>query len=408
MMISDPKNIRIADFTYTLPEERIAKYPLEERDMSKLLFFNHNLIQDKSFRDLPSLLPQNSLLVFNNTKVIRARLFFEKETGARIEVFCLEPLAPFDFAMNLSSGQGVEWKCLVGNLKKWKDGEIFCRFISNGKDQILRASRAGNLGEAQRIRFTWDDESLTFGEILHLLGHIPIPPYLNREDDDSDVVRYQTIYSKIEGSVAAPTAGLHFTPAVLKELNTSGFHTAEVTLHVSAGTFKPVKAEKISGHEMHVEHFIVTRETVKKLLDNNIVAVGTTSVRTLESLYWLGAALFSGKTGDEDALHVSQWQPYENNSDISVSESLGALMELMKRKKQSSLSVETGIMIVPGYRFRLVKGLITNFHQPSSTLLLLVAAFIGDSWKEIYNHALGSDYRFLSYGDSMLLLPPLL
>jgi len=404
-MISDPKNIRIADYTYTLPEERIAKYPLEERDLSKLLFVNHNSFYDKSFRDLPSLLPHDSLLVFNNTKVIRARLIFEKETGARIEIFCLEPLAPFDFAMNLSSGSGVEWKCLVGNLKKWKNGEIFCRFSDRNKDHVLKASRAGSLGEAQKIRFTWDDVSLSFGEILNILGHIPIPPYLNREDEESDIISYQTIYSRIEGSVAAPTAGLHFTPALLNTIHKEGIETAEVTLHVSAGTFKPVKSEKISGHEMHTEHFIVDRETISKLLDRKIVAVGTTSVRTLESLYWLGSAIASGKISEDDVLKVSQWQPYENTTDISVKESLGAILKFMDRKKENSVSVETGIIIVPGYRFRLVNGLVTNFHQPGSTLLLLVAAFIGDIWKDIYNHALGSGYRFLSYGDSMLLLP---
>lgn len=404
-MISDPKNIRIADYTYALPEERIAKYPLEERDLSKLLFVNHNSFYDKSFRDLPSLLPHDSLLVFNNTKVIRARLIFEKETGARIEIFCLEPLAPFDFAMNLSSGSGVEWKCLVGNLKKWKNGEIFCRFSDRNKDHVLKASRAGSLGEAQKIRFTWDDVSLSFGEILNILGHIPIPPYLNREDEESDIIRYQTIYSRIEGSVAAPTAGLHFTPALLNTIHKEGIDTAEVTLHVSAGTFKPVKSEKISGHEMHIEHFIVDRETINKLLDKKIVAVGTTSVRTLESLYWLGSAIASGKISEEEVLKVSQWQPYENAADISVNESLGAILKFMDRKKENSVSVETGIIIVPGYRFRLVNGLVTNFHQPGSTLLLLVAAFVGDIWKDIYNHALGSDYRFLSYGDSMLLLP---
>jgi len=405
-MNSDPKNIKIADFTYTLPDERIAKYPLEERDQSKLLFCNHNSISDKSFRDLPSLLPEKSLLVFNNTKVIRARLIFEKETGAKIEVFCLEPLTPFDFAMNLSSGPGVEWKCLVGNLKKWKDGEILCRFNDKGKNHVLKASRAADLGEAQRIRFKWDDESLTFGEILNIMGHIPIPPYLNRQDEESDKVRYQTIYSKIDGSVAAPTAGLHFTPAVLKELERAGIETTEVTLHVSAGTFKPVKSETIAGHEMHVEHFIVSRKTIIKLLDKEIIAIGTTSVRTLESLYWLGDALASGKLNGTDKLVVRQWQPYEDNLDLSLQESLKVLLDLMDILRLDSLSVETGIIIVPGYRFRLVKGLVTNFHQPASTLLLLVAAFIGKEWKDIYNHALNSGYRFLSYGDSMLLLPP--
>jgi S-adenosylmethionine:tRNA ribosyltransferase-isomerase len=404
-MTTDPKSIRIADYTYDLPEGRIARYPLTERDSSRLLVCDHNIITDNSFRDLPSLLPHRSQLVFNNTKVIRARLFFEKETGAKIEIFCLEPLAPYDFALNLSSGPGVEWKCLVGNLKKWKEGSIYSKFNTGDKEHLLSAFKTGEEGEARRIKFEWDDKNLTFGEVLHYLGRIPIPPYLNREDEESDKERYQTIYSKIEGSVAAPTAGLHFTPAVLDELKFKGIDTTEVTLHVSAGTFKPVKSEKIAGHEMHVEHFVVSKDTLSGLLKREIIAVGTTSVRTLESLYWLGAAIKAGKITDNDVLRVGQWQPYEDNTDLSVDESLGAIMEMMNRKKQDSLSVETGIIIVPGYRFRMVKGLITNFHQPGSTLLLLVAAFIGEKWKEVYKHALQTDYRFLSYGDSMLLLP---
>jgi S-adenosylmethionine:tRNA ribosyltransferase-isomerase len=404
-MTTDPKNIRIADYTYDLPEGRIARYPLTERDSSRLLVCDHNGITDNSFRDLPSLLPAHSLLVFNNTKVIRARLFFEKETGAKIEVFCLEPLVPFDFAMNLSSGPGVEWKCLVGNLKKWKSGAIYSRFSCGDKHHLLKATKNEEEGETKRIRFDWDDTNITFGEVLHCLGHIPIPPYLNREDEESDKERYQTIYSKIEGSVAAPTAGLHFTPAVFDEMKLKGIDTTEVTLHVSAGTFKPVKSERISGHKMHIEHFVVTKNAIKKLLGKEIIAIGTTSVRTLESLYWLGNAILSGEIKDEDILHVDQWQPYKSNSDYSVNESLDAILELMKRNKQDSVSVETGIIIVPGYRFKLVKGLVTNFHQPGSTLLLLVAAFIGEKWKDLYKHALKSDYRFLSYGDSMLLLP---
>ncbi len=402
-MKPDPRNIRIADYTYTLPEERIAKYPLDERDASKLIVFSGNTIRDKQFTDLPGLLPEQSLLVFNNTRVIRARLFFEKETGARIEIFCLEPLTPFDFSLNLSSGPGVEWKCLVGNLKKWKDGEVFCTFLINNRKHILRAGKREKLGEAHRICFFWDDSTITFGEILNTLGHIPIPPYLNRQDEDSDITRYQTIYSKIEGSVAAPTAGLHFTPSLLELLEERGFRKAEVTLHVSAGTFKPVKTEKISGHEMHVEHFIVTRKNLEELIDRNIVAVGTTSVRTLESLYWLGADIIAGKR--DEILRVSQWQPYETDTEIPSDEALRALLSLLDEKGIESLQVETGIMIVPGYRFRIVKGLITNFHQPASTLLLLVSAFIGDSWRDIYNHALNNNYRFLSYGDSMLLIP---
>jgi len=404
-MTPSPKNIRTADYTYTLPEERIAKYPLAQRDSSRLLCCIHNELSDNVFRDLPSLLPKDSLLVFNNTKVIRARLLFEKETGAKIEIFCLEPLMPFDFAMNLSSGPGVEWKCLVGNLKKWKSGEIRCPFTHNGKENHLIAIQTGNEGDAKRIRFTWEDENISFSEVLESIGHIPIPPYLNREDEASDIVRYQTIYSKTEGSVAAPTAGLHFTERVFEGLERTGISKAEVTLHVSAGTFRPVKAEKISDHEMHVEHFIIDRETVLKLLDKNIIAVGTTSVRTLESIYWLGSAILSGDFSESEKLQVTQWQPYEKEICFTTYQSLMAIIGLMDKRGVDSISVETGIIIVPGYKFRLVKGLVTNFHQPGSTLLLLVAAFIGDKWKDIYSHALASGYRFLSYGDSMLLRP---
>jgi len=401
----NPKEIKTADYTYILPEERIAKYPLAERDSSKLLCYNYNSVSDNNFRDLPSLLPKDSLLVFNNTKVIRARLFFKKDTGANIEVFCLEPLAPFDFAMNLASGPGVEWKCLVGNLKKWKSGEINCSFAHEGNTKTLTAKQVGGEGEAKRIYFSWDDETLSFSEVLQSIGHIPIPPYLNRTDEVSDNIRYQTIYSKTEGSVAAPTAGLHFTEEVFKELERTGISKAEVTLHVSAGTFKPVKSEKIADHEMHVEHFIINRKTVLKLLEKRIIAVGTTSVRTLESVYWLGVAILSGDVSQSDDLKVTQWQPYEKSSDIPADQSLLAVVGLMNKIGVDSLSVETGIIIVPGYKFRLVRGLVTNFHQPGSTLLLLVAAFIGDKWIEIYAHALESGYRFLSYGDSMLLLP---
>jgi S-adenosylmethionine:tRNA ribosyltransferase-isomerase len=401
----NPRDIKTADYTYFLPEERIAKYPLAERDSSKLLYYKHNSISDNIFRDLPSLLPKDSLLVFNNTKVIRARLFFKKDTGANIEVFCLEPLAPFDFAVNLSSGPGVEWKCLVGNLKKWKSGEISCSFAHEGKIKTLTAKQVGGEGDVKRICFSWDDETLSFSEVLQSIGHIPIPPYLNRIDEVSDNIRYQTIYSKTEGSVAAPTAGLHFTQELFKELERTGISKAEVTLHVSAGTFKPVKSEKIADHEMHVERFIIDRKTVLKLLEKRIIAVGTTSVRTLESIYWLGVAILSGEVSQTDNLKVTQWQPYEKSSDIPAEQSLVAIVGLMDRRGVDSLSVETGIIIVPGYKFRLVNGLVTNFHQPGSTLLLLVAAFIGDKWKEIYAHALESGYRFLSYGDSMLLLP---
>jgi len=416
-MTKEPGNIRIEDYTYELPDDRIARYPLKERDSSRLLVWNGSDITDRVFRDLPGLIAPGSMLVFNNTRVIRARLLFKKESGAAIEIFCLEPHEPGEISQSLSSTSGVEWFCLVGNLKRWKSGRLTAVFQHAGIDHELYAERISASGDAFRIRFAWDDPRITFGEILDTLGHVPIPPYLGREDEESDRKRYQTTYARIDGSVAAPTAGLHFTPAVMEGLDRAGIKQAEVTLHVSAGTFRPVKSENISDHRMHTEHFYITAGTIQELRHGNIVAVGTTTVRTLESIYWLGAAIAAGRVPDEEIPTVSQWEPYEHDSQISAESALDHLLEWMRRraevkdevedkvKVKVKVEVKTDIIIVPGYRFRIIKGLITNYHQPRSTLLLLVAALTGAAWKDIYNHALASGYRFLSYGDSMLLLP---
>jgi len=398
-------NIRIADYSYDLPPERIARYPLPERDSSKLLVWDGDSISDRVFREFPSLTGSEDLLVFNNTRVIRARLIFRKESGAAIEVFCLEPHNPGEFSMNLSSGGPVEWKCLIGNLKRWKKGLLESRFTHAGRDHILTAERTGTHGDSFIVRFSWDVSSLSFAQVLEDMGHMPIPPYLGRTDEESDKSTYQTTYARINGSVAAPTAGLHFTPAVMESLEKAGIERAEVTLHVSAGTFRPVKSELIADHMMHSEHFFVSKGTLEKLRDSKITAVGTTTVRTLESLYWLGLSSAEGRWPGNGIPSVSQWEPYERETSTAPSAAIDCLLAQMERDGKDVLEAKTDIIIVPGYRFRMVQSMLTNFHQPHSTLLLLVAAFTGDSWKKIYDHALASGYRFLSYGDSMLLCP---
>ena len=371
------KQINISDYNYELPDERIAKFPLEKRDSSKLLTYISGSVETNVFSSLPEILPANSCLVFNNTRVIQARLEFFKSTGSRIEIFCLEPQDPSSYELSLSRTQSCVWKCMVGNLKKWK-GEVLKKEIGS-------------------------DNGVSFAEVLDLLGELPIPPYLNRKTQESDKTTYQTVYSKVKGSVAAPTAGLHFTPEVISALHGKGIKTMELTLHVGAGTFQPVKAEEIGGHAMHAEKIEVSREFIENLIVNlgNIVAVGTTSVRTLESLYYLGVQLHSGDT----SLLVNQWEPYENKSQLSPKESLQAILNYMEQSGSNTLYATTQIMIVPGYKFNIVNVLITNFHQPKSTLLLLLAAFIGEKWRELYKYALENDYRFLSYGDSSVLIP---
>lgn len=398
------KNIQISDFNYPLPDERIAKYPLAERDGSKLLIYNKGVISEDHFHNLPRYLPQGALMVFNNTRVIQARLHFTKETGAQIEVFLLEPAMPEEYQENFVQREQCAWYCLVGNLKKWKEGTLSRTIQMEGRTVELTATREGTHGTSHCIRFQWTGGA-SFAELLQAMGELPIPPYLNREAEESDKQTYQTIYSKIEGSVAAPTAGLHFTQRVLDALDAKGIDRQEVTLHVGAGTFKPVKSAEIGGHEMHSEHIAVRKQTVEKLIahQGRAIAVGTTSVRTLESLYYLGEIVSAH--ADAECLHVTQWQPYEGEHTMSTTEALQALLGYMMRHQLDVLHATTQIIIAPGYRYHIVEQMVTNFHQPQSTLLLLVSAFVHGNWRCIYEYALGHGFRFLSYGDSSLLIP---
>jgi S-adenosylmethionine:tRNA ribosyltransferase-isomerase len=399
-------NIRISDYSYDLPDDKIAKYPLPQRDASRLLTWNGKTINDIIFKELPSVMDPQALLVFNNTRVIRARLHFRKDNGAEIEIFCLEPHEPHDYAQNLSSSGNVEWKCLIGNLKRWKQGILKKEFVCGAVRVELYAEKVKAEGDTFIIRFSWEDLNISFGEVLETMGHVPIPPYLGRNDEASDVLTYQTVYASINGSVAAPTAGLHFTPAVLDALTKKGVETADITLHVSAGTFRPVKTELICDHIMHTEHFYVTPEALHRFRSRKITAVGTTTVRTLESLYWLGIKCAEGRWPVRGNPSVSQWEPYGNDTQMDMDTAIDHLLLMMEHKGIEILEATTDVIIVPGYRFRVVNSMLTNFHQPGSTLLLLVAAFTGEAWKEIYRHALSSGYRFLSYGDSMLLKKP--
>ncbi len=482
----DTKHIQIRDYDYALPDDRIAKFPLPERDASKLLIYDKGKISETQFRSLPSLLPEGSLMVFNNTRVIQARLHFRKKTahlqtpqtpsvsplkgedsgdvtakealplreglggseapGALIEVFLLEPACPVEYQENFASKGSCSWYCLVGNSKKWKEGPLTREFkIQNSKFK-LTAERIGTHGTSQEIRFEWQKtplppsggelgngqksplkgaEGVSFAEILDAIGELPIPPYLNRKTEESDKTTYQTVYSKIKGSVAAPTAGLHFTQRVLQDIDARGIEREEVTLHVGAGTFRPVKSEDIGGHDMHTEHIAVHRRTIERLLAHNgeAIAVGTTSVRTLESLYYLGVLVdpskspLKGETSFADnslplregwggsPLHVPQWMPYEYDNRLSTTEALTALLRYMDERGEEVLHAGTQIIIAPGYKYHIVRRMITNFHQPQSTLLLLVSAFIGDAWHNVYDYALSHDFRFLSYGDSSMLVP---
>jgi S-adenosylmethionine:tRNA ribosyltransferase-isomerase len=400
------RDIDINEYDYDLPADRIAQYPVSERDKSQLLVYRNHTISKDTFNKIDEYLPADSLLIFNNTRVIRARILFHKKTGAEIEVLCLEPLSPFDYALSFSSRESVVWKCIVGNLKKWKSGVLETPFNYNGISFNLFAERLKPEGEAWQIKFSWDSQRLTFGEVIEATGHIPLPPYINRNDENEDIERYQTVYSRIKGSVAAPTAGLHFTETVLGKIKAKGIKTAELTLHVGAGTFKPVKAKNIYEHEMHCEHFSVDTETINLLIENhdNIIPVGTTSVRTLESLYWLGVKLIHNLPDKSPSLILGQWEAYEMPQSVTVTDSLKSLSDYLKKNKSLQIQAATSIMIVPGYQFRMSKGIITNFHQPRSTLLLLISAWTGNRWKEIYNFALENRFRFLSYGDSSLLL----
>ncbi|WP_294629243.1 S-adenosylmethionine:tRNA ribosyltransferase-isomerase [uncultured Bacteroides sp.] len=406
-MKENPKHIHISEYHYPLPDERIAKFPLTVRDHSKLLIYRHGEVSQATFTSLPDYLPEGALMVFNNTKVIQARLHFRKETGALIEVFCLEPIQPNDYVLNFQQTAHSAWLCMIGNLKKWKDGTLKREMTVKGVSITLTATRGESRGTSHWVDFSWNNPEVTFADILEVFGELPIPPYLNRETEESDKETYQTVYSKIKGSVAAPTAGLHFTPRVLNALQEKGVELEELTLHVGAGTFKPVKSEEIEGHEMHTEYISVNRSTVRKLIEHGgcAVAVGTTSVRTLESLYHIGVTLANNPDATEEELHVKQWQPYENRLRISPVEALQQILEYLDRNSLETLHSSTQIIIVPGYDYQIVKAIVTNFHQPQSTLLLLVSAFVKGDWRTIYDYALSHDFRFLSYGDSSLLIP---
>ena len=409
-MKEDPKHIRISEFNYPLPDERIAKFPLPVRDQSKLLLYRHGEVTEDIFTSLPDYLPANSLMIFNNTKVIQARLHFHKETGALIEVFCLEPVQPNDYALNFQQTEHAAWLCMIGNLKKWKEGVLKREITVKGKPLTLTAERGACHGTSHWVDFRWSNPEITVADILEVFGELPIPPYLNRETQESDKETYQTVYSKIKGSVAAPTAGLHFTPRVLDALREKGVALEELTLHVGAGTFKPVKSEEIEGHEMHTEYISVNRSTLEKLVahEGKAIAVGTTSVRTLESLYHIGVTLLHNPNATEEDLHVKQWQPYETALETAATpavDALQAIIAYLDLHHMETLHSSTQIIIAPGYEYRIVKAMVTNFHQPQSTLLLLVSAFLHGDWRKIYDYALAHDFRFLSYGDSSLLIP---
>ena len=401
------ENIHISDYNYLLPDDKIAKFPKEQRDQSKLLVYQSGEIKEDIFYHLPKYLPKNSLMVFNNTKVIQARLHFKKVSGALIEIFLLEPGMPTDYELMFQTKGYCEWLCLIGNLKKWKEGILVKEFIYNGETVRIEATKKESIGTSHKVALKWDNTSLSFAELIDLIGELPIPPYLNRETEESDKTTYQTIYSKINGSVAAPTAGLHFTNNVLQDLDSYGIEREELTLHVGAGTFKPVKSEELSGHDMHTEYISVSKQTLEKLLsyDASAIAVGTTSVRTLESLYYMGVKLHSNPDLSEQELHITQWEPYKVKSSLTATEAIEEIIKYLDRNNVSTLHSSTQIMIAPGYNYKIVKLLITNFHQPQSTLLLLVSAFVKGNWKTIYDYALAHDFRFLSYGDSSLLIP---
>lgn len=422
--MTDTKHIHISDFNYELSDERIAKFPLQQRDHSKLLIYQHGEVSDDVFLNLPNHLPQGALMVFNNTRVIQARLHFRKETGALIEVFLMEPALPADYEQMFQTTGKCSWLCMVGNLKKWKEGPLMRDFEIKGKELTFSATMDRNKtmeksgGTNYWVDFEWDNPEVNFAEILEAVGELPIPPYLNRATQESDKTTYQTVYSKIKGSVAAPTAGLHFTDAVLHDLDQKGVVRDEVTLHVGAGTFKPVKSVEIEDHHMHTEYIVVHRHTFERLLqhDCSVIAVGTTSVRTLESLYYMGVKLAMNPQCTEEDLHVNQWEPYDlphneeglvlvDGEPVSVEQSVRNLLDYLNRDGLEALHSSTQIIIAPGYVYKIVKMLVTNFHQPQSTLLLLVSAFLKGDWRKVYDYALSHDFRFLSYGDSSLLIP---
>lgn len=406
-MLQQVQEIKIEDYYYNLPDEQIAKFPLENRDSSKLLLNKNGNLSEHKFSDLPNLLPQNSLLVFNNTKVIQARMLFNKETGAKIEIFCLEPYSPNDYALSFEQTSSCEWTCMVGNSKKWKEGKLQLQIPHKlHANVVLTAERISTQENIHIIRFSWNNENFTFSEILDLIGELPIPPYLHRDTTEQDKQTYQTVYSKIEGSVAAPTAGLHFTATVFNKLIEKGIETEELTLHVGAGTFQPVKSEKIENHNMHSEVILVRKSSIEHIISKlgNIIAVGTTSVRTMESLYYMGLQLEKSPNAKANELNINQWTPYLEDAHISPEKALNNILNYLNLNNLNSIQASTQIIIAPGYQFKIVKNIITNFHQPKSTLLLLISAYLKGNWKEMYQYALDHKFRFLSYGDSSLLI----
>lgn len=405
MKKADIQQLPIARFDYLLPDEKIAKYPLRDRDESKLLLYQGDRISVDRFAGLGDHLPPDSLLVFNNTKVIHARLIFQKATGARIEVFCLSPREPGDYVRNFQQRQRCTWNCLIGNARRWKQETLEMEIPLERGMVTLRADKVGTTGGEEVVAFSWNNERVTFSELLDAAGKLPIPPYLNRPAEASDDETYQTVYSRVEGSVAAPTAGLHFTPGLMDRLRHKGIKTAEVTLHVGAGTFKPVKAPTMEAHEMHTEFISIPLTTIQTLYDHpgKVVAVGTTSARTIESLYYIGKKLNEQPDFSPSLFNVEQWEPYDESSPIAPKQALEAILRYLDRTGEQRLTAATRLMIAPGYRFHFPDALITNFHQPQSTLLLLVSAFVGDEWRTIYRFALENDFRFLSYGDGSLL-----
>ncbi|MBQ6080834.1 MAG: S-adenosylmethionine:tRNA ribosyltransferase-isomerase [Muribaculaceae bacterium] len=410
-MIDDIRALRIADYDYPLPDERIAKHPLAQREQCKLLYYKGGAIEERKFWEVPSLLPEHSTLIYNNTRVINARLRFRKETGSTIEIFCLEPILPRDYEQIFQTTGHCVWQCLVGNSKRWKQGALTQTVTIDGSEVTLAATRGEQRGNAWEIHFDWDGEKrkITFADVLEAIGEIPIPPYLNRGTEESDSTDYQTVYSHIDGSVAAPTAGLHFTDEVLAECDARGIKRREITLHVGAGTFQPVKSEHIGDHPMHYEFISVPRDVIVDIINapGPVIAVGTTSVRTLESLYYIGQTLEDNPDADEEALTVTQWMPYTTPCEISTKKALQNIVDYLDRHHADTYMGSTQLMIAPGFEYRIVSGMITNFHQPQSTLLLLVAAFVGnDQWRGMYDYAMDHGFRFLSYGDAQLLLKP--
>ncbi|MFA4045383.1 S-adenosylmethionine:tRNA ribosyltransferase-isomerase [Prevotella sp. PCHR] len=403
----DTKHIKINDYNYLLPDDRIAKFPVRQRDRSKLLVYRKGDITEDVFYKISDYIPSGALMVFNNTKVIQARMHFRKETGALIEIFLLEPVVPADYELMFQTTGRCSWLCMIGNLKKWKTGNLSIELDINGKPVMLTATRGNEIGTSHWVDFEWDNSEISFSEIIDSAGELPIPPYLNRDTQESDKTTYQTVYSKIKGSVAAPTAGLHFTDDVLRSLDDCGVQRDEITLHVGAGTFKPVKSDEIEGHDMHTEYISVHRSTLENLLCHGTaaIAVGTTSVRTLESLYYIGVHLGSGNEITENSFHVKQWEPYNGECDVTPEDAIRNIIAWLDANGVNVLHGSTQIIIAPGYEYKIVKMLVTNFHQPQSTLLLLVSAFVNGDWRRIYDYALSHDFRFLSYGDSSLLIP---